>query len=581
MTPLLFAMIVGASAQEAQPPRRAIPPSVLAELAAVEDRFERAVATDCHAPRGAADAPPRAVCFSRGCTYVAHAVADRPQAASLPGLGGEPGPGSVEPQAWLTQARCSFAHEDFLDPTEVQALAQRLETKVTVGWTVVSVGSAPLPALRAPEPPETVAPEPAPPPPPTPWTRELWTTLLDDVPWMVAVVLGTLAITALIWAWRRVGRISPEERALWAELERGPEVPSDPPEAPPEADAVLEMAESWRRKLDGEPPPEVRGMLRDLLRARELPLLAKAVLTFPETLPRAFPSGGDVAEAKLELAAFLRTVDTAALPSDAELFAALRRHALSAAIATQRDAEIVRSLRESFGAAGLVGLVQRVSPRAGALVFALAPGDAQHEMVRLLPQPLLASLTQMLLRSNRMDPTEAAHLFEVLQAAGRDEPLPVGPSGHEISDHGDPFDAAGALSTLLPRLAPADRAALLTEALDRFGGSLPAWYADILIPDMLLELPDEARADLLLGIEVEPLAAWLSLADEEAREQILARAPGALKTSVRAVGAFPSRTRQVALAERCRRDLARGVQVQLGRTHRTFEQVIRALGDAG
>src|SRR5262249_52958445 len=82
-------------------PKAQIPPSVLAELHLLENHFELALAMDC--------APER--CFAKGCTYVEHAVADKPRSASLPGLAEEQGPGSVAAQEYLTLARCSFAHE--------------------------------------------------------------------------------------------------------------------------------------------------------------------------------------------------------------------------------------------------------------------------------------------------------------------------------------------------------------------------------------------------------------------------------------------------------------------------------------
>ncbi len=588
-TTILLALASLASAQEAGgPPRRQIPASVLAELAELEGRFDLAVAVDCDQER----------CFSRGCTYVGHAVSDRPQAASLPGLGDEMGPGSVEPQAWLTKASCSFAYEESMEPADVQALARRLQTKVSKGWTVVSVGSQALPALPAylQEPPEPLEggeePEPAPPPPPEPWTtasaaRELWTTLLDDFPWMIAVVLSTVAATALIWAWRRVGREAFDE--LPAELPPAAgddlaEARADEP-SPSADEETARKAAAWRLRLaaaDRDPPDhELQTMIRDLLRAGELPLLAKAVLTFPETLPKRFPSGGDVAAAKLELAEFLKTADPASLPSDADLFRALDRHALSAGLASQPDAEIVRSLREEFGASGLVALLQSVPARAGALLFALAPAEAQHEVVRMLPPPLMAAMAEQLLRSNRMDLHETAHLFEVLEAARSGAPMPAAPPSDEVSDHGAPFDATAALSLLLAKVTPTDRAALLGWSLQRSGGSLPGWYQGVLLPDMLLELSDEERTDLLLAIEAEPLAAWLSLLEPEIGERLLGQSPGSLRASIAAASVFPSRTRQLALADRGRRELARGLQAQLARGRVPFEQVVRALAGRG
>ncbi len=573
-----------ANAQEAGgPPRRTIPPALLAEVSAVQDRFELALATDCGA----------GLCFSRGCSYVAHFVADRPPASSLPGLGAEPGPSAVDSQAWLTQARCEFAYETSLEAGAVQALARRLQTKVSSGYTVVSVGSQALPALPTLplQPPvvdaTTEAPEPLAAPPPSP-LRELWTTLLDDFDWMIGLMLGTFAVMALIWAWRRVGRESLEERALLADLNREAGAVATPDAAAPEAEApaideaVATQLAAWRLRLSGldafHPDPELQGMLRDLLRAGELPLLAKAVLTFP-TLPGLFPTGGDIATDKLALSEYLKTVDPGALPSDGELFRALNRHTSSATLAAQPDAELVRSLRDDFGAAGLATLIAKIPPRTGALLFALAPGNAHQELVHLLTPSQMVTMSEQLLRSNRLDPSETQYLFAVLRAA-RDPGVSLAARAPtEVSDRGSIFDAPSALSALLPAVGPQACSDLFMSSLKRFGGNLPDWYAEILVPEMLFYLSDEARADLLLGSDADALAGWLSLLDPAVSERTLNGAPNALRTSVQAASAFPSRARQIALADRGRRELATGFQAQLARARVRFEDVVRSLAE--
>ncbi|MCK6524281.1 hypothetical protein L6R49_22990, partial [Myxococcota bacterium] len=63
------------AAEAADPPNSQIPATVLAELRTLESDFELALSQDCDAAR----------CFSKGCTYVSHSVADRPRAASMPG----------------------------------------------------------------------------------------------------------------------------------------------------------------------------------------------------------------------------------------------------------------------------------------------------------------------------------------------------------------------------------------------------------------------------------------------------------------------------------------------------------------
>lgn len=586
---VLLALAGSAPPASAQVPSRQIPPSVLSELRELENRFELALAADCDPER----------CFSKGCTYVDHAVADQPRATSLPGLGQDPGPGSVAPQEYLTRARCSFAHEDSVSGRDVATLAKRLQSKLSKAWTIVTIGHQelqPIPThLQDPPPPEPDPEvEPVEPVVPTPeaWStavavRELWTILLPHFAWMIAVVLLTMAGTVLVWAWRRIGRESLEERALLAQLSGGEDEGDEPtdeipvPDAPSEDDRafVARQQAIWTQRLErldaDQPDPELQALIRELLRSGDLPLLAKAVLLFPEGFVSAFPAGGDVATIKLELAAYLKSVDVATLPSDADFFRALERHARSAALLSQSDAQIVRSLREEFGATGLVALIGGLQPRTGALVFALSPAAEQHEMVRLLSAQQMVDMAEQLLRSNRMDPGETAYLFQVLEAARRSEPLPSAPPVSAVSDRGAPFDATSALSVLLQSVSPAQRAALFGGALERSHGSLPAWHRGIFLADMLFELPDEARTDLLLEIDVETLSAWLSLVDSGSRDRLISGLPDALRVSVEAASVFPSRARQLAEAERGRQALARGLQRQLARLGVPFERVVR------
>jgi hypothetical protein len=593
-----FLVIAGlmppAHAEAPAVPRRQIPPAVLVELSQLESRFELALAADCDAAR----------CFSRGCTYLDHAVVDQPRATSLPGFGLDAGPGSVVAQEYLTAAQCSFAHEPSEEPGDIQALVRRLQSRLSGGWTVVSIDSQPLqpiPGYLRQPPAEDTAPEPEPEPEvepevePEEWLtmaiagRELWHTLLPHFFWMLGLGLATLTGTALIWSWRRVGRESLEEQLMLAQLAGGEAgdagtatatVSEGEPGEPADTAAFVAAQEAaWRARLAavdaGTPDPELTALIGALLRAGDLPLLARAVLTFPEHLPAAFPSGGEVAAAKLELAEYLKTVDASTLPADAAFFESLNRHALSAALSSQDDARIVRSLREDFGAAGLAAFITDLPARPGALLFALSPPDKQHEVVPLLSAAQAAELAEELLRSDRMDPVESAYIFEVLQAARRDAPPPPAPNAGAVLDRGAAIDAAGALCVLLPRVSAPHRAALFGAALRRLNGSLPDWYRGIFTADMLQVLSDEARADLLLGVDVETLAAWLSVQDADTRADLIAGLPGSLRTSVAAVGGFTSRARQLALARQGRRDLADGFQRQLARSGVPFEQVVR------
>jgi len=593
--PLLLSLIQIAAAQSAVPNHQ-IPPSVLAELELLENRFDIALAVDCDRER----------CFSRGCTYVEHTVADQPRSRSLPGLGQESGPGSVPAQEYLTRARCSFAYEAAEEPADIQVLARRLQTKLSKGWTSVSVTSQPLkplPRYLLDPPAADPALEPEPeaideviePPAPVPWSpsvaaHQLWGALLPHFFWMVGIGLITLAGTVLIWAWRRVGQASIEDQMLLAQLAGGeldepePEPEPSPVEHTDEADSafVAEQDAAWTARLDAMDPasvdPEIRALVRELLRAGELGLLAKAVLRFPRTLPPAFPEGAEVAEAKLELSRFLTSAQPEDLPSDTAFFRALNRHALAAAVAAQHDTEIVRSLQEEYGAVGLANLIGRLPARHGALLFALAPSALQRQVVRSLQPQQVAEMCDMLLRSNRMDPAETAHLFAVLAAVRADQPLPTAHQPGNISDRGAEFDAAAVLSVLLESLDAPTRSALFDAALQRLHGVLPAWTRGILFSELLFAIPAESRADLLLEVDIHAVAAWLSLLGTDAQQRLLSGAPSSLVASIRASSVFSTPEQQLALAATGRRALANSFQRKLEGAGLSFEGVVGSGG---
>lgn len=575
---LLALALPGVAAAQTSVPRRQIPPTVLAELAQVQNRFELALAADCDATR----------CFPKGCGYVDHAAIDRPRRTSLPGLGGDAGPGSVEPQEFLTRATCAFAHEEDVTAEEAQALAKRLGSKVSSGFVVVDVQRQALSALpdhlRHPAPPEPPPEDPAdavPPPPPPDWSERLFSALLPHVSWMLGIVLATLASVVLFWAWRRVGTATLEEQLLLAEMAAGSgadtEVPAEAaPAVDPDAGFVAERARHWADRFTGwdadEPPADLQALGRELLRSGDLPLLAKAALTLPAGFLDAFPVAGELARAKLALADYLKAVRPDELPDEAAFYRALDRHALAARLAAQDDASLVASIRDDFGAAGLAGLVGQLPDRAGALLFALAPAREQREMVRLLPPDALEGLAGQLLASDRMDPFESQVLFRVLDAARTGRALPEVPP-LAVTDRGARFDAAGALGHLLPSVDRTRQAALFAAALRRSQGRAPAWYRTLVTPSMLRRLPGDGLADLLLSVDAVPLAAWLDQQTDADRAALLDGMPRALRASLDAVAPSDAAAAD-ALAGRARDALAAGLQRQLAREGMTFEQVL-------
>lgn len=593
---LLAPAVFAQTATLAPVPQTHVPPTVLMELRAVETQFDLALSRDC--------APER--CFSKGCVYRDHVAVDMPRNGSLPGLGLGEGPGSTPPQEYLTAARCEFTHEKAVSSKDVQALKRRLEQRLSKGWLQVTVTHQPLepvsPGLK-----ESPAdkPEVAPPPPapvetkpagPTEWDtavaiRELWVSLLPHFSWMIALVLVTLGALTIIWALRRLGRESLEEKAMAAQLSAEAAKPAPAPEAAPapaaeasdkavdeETAFVGAQQQLWTEKIaQAELTREestVAELLRHWLRTGEYALLARAILKFGDNLSLAFSADGDLAAKKLEFAEYLRTLDESKLPSDAEFFKKLNQHAVSSSVLAQADAEIYRSLREEFGPSGVARLVEALPGRYGALLFGLVPLDTQQEAARRMSAPQRLNLAGQLMLSNRISRQELAHLFEVLKAARAGEPLPRAPQSEAIPDRGREFDAAGALSVLLGFVDATDRSALFGRMLQQSAGALPRWFEDILHPDMLLKLPQELQADVLLDVDVKGLAGWSSVQPAEWQENFLSRMAPAMQNAVRASMAFPSRADQLRLAKAGHHELVSAVKKQVAQGKVSFTEIV-------
>ncbi len=605
---IALALPCGAFAQSTTTPvpQRHIPPPVLMELRALESQFDLALRRDC--------APER--CVSKGCLYRDHAVVDLPRNGSLPGLGQTEGPGSVPAQEYLTQAYCSFAHEKSVSSRDVQALVKRLEQRLTRGWLQVTVGHEVLEPISAalsespPLPPEPKPPEakvePAPPAPPAKWEaevalRELWVALLPHFSWMIAVVLLTLATLFIIWGLRRLGRETLEEKALAAQLAAGGVAPGEEPKpeeaAAPSPQAVQEAAaasqeqaeelaflaeqrKQWNERIAQAQLADDEGgvvdLMREWLKGREFDLLAKAIFVFGDRLSLAFPSDGELAVRKVEFAEYLRNLDEKKLPKDADFFRTLNHHVISSSLLSQSDAESYRSLREEFGSSGIAHLVEALPARHGALLFGLVTPDCQDEVARLLSPALRLGVASQLLLSNRISREEQAHIFHALDAARSGKPLPPppAPAANAILDRGREIDAPGALSMLFPHISAEDRVELFGSALKRASGAFPGWYQDILYPDMLLKLPQELRADLLLEVDVRGLAGWSSLQQPAWQESFLAGLTPTVRNAVRANMAFASRAEQLRLAHQGRVELASGIKRLVTRGKVSFSEIV-------
>lgn len=532
-------------------PNKHIPPSVLLEVRNLESEFRSALTSDC--------APDR--CYTKGCVYEDHLTLDQPRTTSLPGLPAEESVGSVAPQEYLTRARCGFGHEKSVLTADVRKLARRLEKRLSHGWLRVAVtpeALEPIPKSLSeslPEEPQEQPPAPEVNPVPVDFTaelarRQLWDALLPHTPWMVAIGLVTFAVLLLIWAGRRLGAASLEDRMLEAQLAAGQ---TEEPAAPTESEAVPEhdqkpaldaleddafaeeQQQLWTERIERiaqDNDDVIARLLREWLNSGDYPTLARALLVFGDRVSQAFESTPELALKKVEFAAYLRDVDEAALPTRARFFRHLNQQAMATLLLSQEDVKLHRTLREDFGSSGCVSLMRDIPGRYSALLFALIPREQQNDVAQLMPADMRALVAAHLLSSTRISLNESAFLLTCVEAARDGQPLPEAPSAGAVRDFGPTVESAGSLSVLLPHIDGQVRNELFTSAIKRHGGSAPQWYEDIVFGDMLTRLPDDMRNDLLLEVDVRGLSAWLQQQPQVWRREFVRSLSGPLLSAL-------------------------------------------------
>ena len=591
-TPMPAATNATASTQ-APLPRSLVPGAIALEVSLLERTFEAALAADC--------APER--CFPKGCVYVRHQTIDQPRSGSLPGLPVEQGIGSAPAQEYLTEARCEFTHERSINPKDIQALVRRLELRLSRGYRKVAVVPQSLEPINKSLAEPTVAPEPEekkaevdePPPPPQPQPQQpppppltptsaleqLWDELLPHVGWMTAIVMLTLAIIALIWAGRRLGAPSLEEKMVLAQLNHAPPEPPTPSPVEPELIAAPKVDEDqtfaeqqeqlWRERMAGigatEDGPVVE-LLREWLKVGDFPMLARAVFVFGDGLARSFSTDADLALKKIEFAEYFRDVDESTLPSRSEFFRRLNQHAMSSLLMSQSDVQLYRALREDFGSGGVLGLMEALPHRYAALLFALVPRDTQHDVARLMPLDLRFAVAEQLLASTRISKEESAYIFSCIGAARDGETMPKPPKG-TVTDRGPSVDAASALSVLLPHLPAEQRPGLFKRALNG-AGSAPQWYEDIFFGEMLHRLEPEQRSDILLDVDVRGLAAWLSMQEQGWQRTLTQALSPSMQGAIRSNSSFSSRAEQASFARRGHQDIIKALKASYAKGKASF-----------
>ena len=591
---VLLASVAGAQ----EIPQKFIPPTVQVEMRLLQAQFKTALHNDCAADK----------CFPKGCQYVNHLTLDQPRTTSLPGLPADEGLGSVDPQEYLTEARCAYSHEKKVRGRDVRSLNRRLEKRLSSGWLKVSVVSEalePIPKSLADEAPvkedkpKEVKKEEEKPvvetPPPEPWTsdkvfEEFWHSILPHFPWMIAIFLLTFATLILIWAGRKLGKPSMEDRMLEAQLAAGPPEPdeqialTEPEDQGPspkelaEQSFVEEQEAEWAERIDrmevADEDNVVMQLLREWLKKGEYETLARALFVFGDKVSHAFAKDTEFAMKKVDFAEYFREVDEKQLPSRGEFYRKLNQQAMSSQLLSQDDVQLYRSLREEFGSSGVLNLMALMPSRYGALLFALIPREGQHDVAKMMPQELRVQVAEQLLSSTRISKEEGAYIFACVDAAKNEGTLPPPPRQTTLIDRGPSLDGASALSILLTHVSSEERNRVFARALNDKGGSVPRWYEDILFNHMLSNLSDDVRNDLLLDVDVRALGAWLSLQSPPWQKAFVTELSQSMQNALRASSGFSSRAEQMRLANRGHKELVAALKSNYARDNARFVDLV-------
>lgn len=548
-------------------PQRQIPPAIIQEVKQLENQFEMALMQDCGEQK----------CYSRGCQYLSHETVDRPRESSLPGIGEKGGLGEDPPQQYLTGARCEFVAEKTVPVKNLTIIRQRLEQRLSRGFIVVSVVTRHLPALPDATEPDAVTitgddktgeplPQPDKPEPRLTWNRavnDLWSTMLPHVPWILAVILGTLAVLTVILGWRRLGRISPEDEILMQQMtnsEQKIDGTGEKSRMPPPQPLVTlhegELPAAWRDELKSD-PERLRQVGDYWLAKGEYALLAKAALELGWTNV----SESGLTLAGIEFSDFFRSHTADDLPPNEEFGKRFHYDAVYAhTAAALPGAQIIEEL-EAFGVAGLTHLVEQIHPVYAAFLFTLIPKALARPIASRLSATTVTEMVRVLSRCDRLSARVQEAILRSVTMAASGEPLPaeVGDNASvELQLHGEPVPAAQAVSRLIGSMSPADRRKLVATLKNEWEAHAPLWIDDLFFPELLLHVPTEPRGEILLTVPAAELSLWIHDQHSSIQEALLAAVPEVLRKHVARPPVVPAQ-RAALMLQRAERLLSEGV----------------------
>ncbi len=526
MKVILSVAFIAAPCLAAPPPKEIIPPSVGMEAGELSRKFEKALYEQCRPGQ----------CYAKGCTPISHEIVTKRGDVSLPGIYNGRGEDSLDtPQAYLTQAQCAYSFENTLDTKMIQDLDRRLTTILSAGFLAVKVSSQALP------PSHEELKEPA---KPTERSKaeimqdELWHQFLPALPWLAGLLLAVLATMSLVWAFRRLGKESIEDKLLAKQLELEAQEAVKPETQDThevqEVDLQKKRTEKFGQHLGAfqTSPKLLQDIGKDWLERDRFHELSTAIKYFGAEGLKVVPDNPGAGQKRAALKEYYeKNHDSTELTDDflreLDKILAEKRGLGQDPLAT------FRAVHDQFGPAQIAEIVEMMPLPSAALTLVLLPVRTVLDTVPALSKSLIKSLAQRLLVENRMSPSLYLQTRDWLNAVleGR---TPLGDSGLLANaSGGSPLDVSVTLSALLSQLESGERREVFKSAIEQNRGITPHWAHAIFYPEMLDKIATEQRNNVLLEQDPDALAAWFQkLRNQPLRQRILSHAPTLLRENL-------------------------------------------------
>ncbi|SMF71099.1 hypothetical protein [Pseudobacteriovorax antillogorgiicola] len=533
---LVLAVVWGAPifGQTANRPKEKIPAEMLMQVRELDLAFQNLLRQEC----------PQETCVYRGCVYQRHEVVTMQANRSLPGLstGTRDQVKGNEPQYFLSRARCEYAYETSLSKDDVANLDRRLAAKLSKGILKVSMKAIPLPD----------APRFAAEDLPSQSQTILEKFIEKHFDTGVLALLGLVTILILIWAFRRLGKDSLEDKLRYMQLKKEIESDSGKSEEKPEEQVSLDERISGLRSYFSEDPKRLQNIGRHWLEERNFEALAYTSHVLAKTDLAILPDDLDLIQAKIAFQNYMKrefTYDSVQLESHVK---ELENQVGTLSAQLDDRTELFHDFFQGSHGKGLADICQSLPADAAATILVLAPDELQREASAYLGENQTYGIALRYLRSPLFSEQDLGDAEQVIRSAMAGEAVQLAPRAHQV-DFGVRLTIVEPLSQMMAKMSQDNRDRLWQDARAMNGNRLPNWAAGIFYPEMLDKLDDQQVKALCLECDAKRLAPWfaseLDLTRQERLLEIVPESYGkALRSPVFQEMTFSGQTRDLGQA---------------------------------